>query len=105
MVMKDQEMYGLSELHKFVSISPWQGVDPEVRTEQVTRMYERQRLVAFEGGGKLIRRSHSLQGQPVKASKPSSCVREGMQRLQRMYSKPADSVESEVEIDTFTYSW
>jgi len=79
--MKDQEMHGLSELHKFVSVSPWQGVDPKVRSEQVTRMYERQRLVAFEGGGKLIRYSYTLQGQPVKASKPSSCVREGMQRL------------------------
>jgi len=103
--MEGQKKYGLSELHKFVSIPPWQSVVPKVQTEQLTRMYERQRLVAFEGGGKLIRHSYTLQGQPVKASKLSSCVRAGMQRLQRMYSKPADSVESEVEIDTFTYSW
>ena len=81
-----QGMYELSDMRRFVSISPWQGVGPKVWTERVTCMHQRYCLAAFEGG-RLIRQPCNVKGQFLKASNSSSRVRAGMQRLQRMCSK------------------
>ena len=49
-MMQGHEVYGLSELYRFASKSPWYDAAPKVRTEQVTRIDQRRYLAAFQVG-------------------------------------------------------